>query len=205
MKWIKLLYAIILSLLLFSGCTCIYSVLDYVDENNKSYIELFNEDGCKVSIKYIGTYPSYPDIHGHSVTKEMISYEQTYIEIKGPNSNKNEPISKIIDCHVELRGENNTIFPFKSIIVKPDVVPSESVISFNNEKKYVDSKPSLSNSPLFYYIMYLYEDTSDLKTVNFHIKLTLSIKGKIHIIEKSALLKRKEGKVFFTPFFKIKI
>ncbi len=197
MKWIKLLYAMSLSLLLFSGCTCIYPVLDYVDENNKSYIELFNEDGCKIEMKYLGTYPTYPDIHGNPVTEEIISHEQTYIFIDSSNRNVDGYTSSIEKCHIELKDEDNKIISFKSIELK----------SYLKNFNHYDKEESISKFKLdrgLYEIIYLYNDTSNIESAKFYIKLRLIIKGKIHIIEKSAFLKRKEGKVFFTPFCKIK-
>jgi hypothetical protein len=189
--------------LLFTGCG-FYDILDYTDENNESYITLIKEEGCRVYIKYLGTYPSYPDLHGQRFSKEMIIHEQTYLLIKGPSTKENEPSSKIIDCHVELKDDQNNIIPYIHIEVIPVEKIDQDSLIYKDEKDHLKSKSNITSNIHFYEIFYLYNDTSQYKTVSFYLKLTLSLKGKLRIIEKKALLKRKEGKVFFSPFGKIR-
>ena len=90
MKKNILIHTMLLYLFLFSGCTCFFPVLDYVDENNKSYITLLNEDRCTVELKYLGTHPNYPDTHGHPVDRntEILSHDQTYILIINKDNDK---------------------------------------------------------------------------------------------------------------------
>jgi len=188
--------------LLFTGCS-FYDVLDYIDENNESYIIIFDDDGCRVYMKYLGTYPSYPD-HALPLTKEMIIHEQTYLRINGPEPKQNEPISRIVDCHVELKDDQDNIIPYIHI----EVIPIESIyqdsIIYKNEKDFIKFKPNITSDIHLYEIFYLYNDTSQYKTVSFYLKLTMSLKGKERVIEKRAVLKRKEGKVFYSPFGKIR-
>ncbi len=200
----KLLYVILLSVFLFSGCPFVFSVLDYVDENNKSYITIFKDSDCIVEMKYLGSYYSFPDTHAHSLTKEMILNDQTFIRILGPSGKENEILGRIIDCHVELK-DNDLIVPYRSIEVRPteNLGVGKYSIIYKSEKDLIDSKPKIGTDRGIFDIFYLYDDINYLQTANFNIKLTLLIKGKIHIIEKSAFLKRKEGKVLFTPFCKI--
>ncbi len=190
MKKNILIFTMLTYLFFFSGCTCFFPVLDYVDENNKSYITLLNEDSCTVKLKYLGTYPSYPDTHGLPVDRntEILSHDQTCILII--NQNKSEIL--IQDCRLELRDENKKIIPYIKIKAHTGDDSSYSTVK------------SLSKIEInwgYHDLIYLYDSTYGKNEVHFYLKLTLLIKDKIHIIEKTALLKRKDGTVFWSPFF----